>query len=159
MPWPGHLRTAVRAGRLCGAVLQRALLLHARRRLSQERKSRGKFCPAATRNSLITSKVGAALTNNQHTVTSELARLTRATAEDRRYCANLTYPNADDHISLSDSRSVAVERLAQLVGSGLGRRVRIALVAGIRGAAQAVHPPAPNLDGHPPPPVSPKRHC
>ena len=65
--------------------------------------------------------------------------ITSATAEDRRYCANLTYPNADDHISLSDSRSVAVERLAQLVGSGLGRRVRIALVAGIRGAAQAVH--------------------
>ena len=89
----------------------------------------------------------------------EVFRRRRATAEDRRYCANLTYPNADGHISLSDSRSVAVERLAQLVGSGLGRRVRIALVAGIRGAAQAVHPPAPNLDGHPPPPVSPKRHC
>ena len=66
--------------------------------------------------------------------------ITSATAEDRRYCANLTYPNADDHISLSDSRSVAVERLAQLVGSGLGRRVRIALVAGVRGAAQASSP-------------------
>ena len=55
-----------------------------------------------------------------------------ATAEDRRYCANLTYPNADDHISSSDSRSVAVERLAQRVGSGLSRRASIALVAGIR---------------------------
>ena len=63
--------------------------------------------------------------------------VTSAAAEDRRYCANLTYPDADGHISLSDSRSVAVERLAQLVGSGLGRRVRIALVAGIRAARGA----------------------
>ena len=70
-----------------------------------------------------------------------------ATAEDRRYCANLTYPNADDHISSSDSRSVAVERLAQRVGSGLSRRASIALVAGIRGAAQAVHPPIQLLQG------------
>ena len=52
-----------------------------------------------------------------------------ATAEDRRYCANLTYPNADDHISqrtvaevaLPARRGESVENFPRLEGLLSGR--------------------------------------